>query len=385
MPVGDQQLGVQRGSRVVWSSRSDKIKSSIANPSTSDASRELTFFLPRFSEPRHLKSLLISVNVMALFMCLVSLPTLMDFSWYFLLRYVFFANWVALTCALLTDALRDFLIWLPRKLALLFSFLLFEVVVALFSLVSSGLLHITGWELWSLDRVLSDAARHILLGGMLGGLVLHYLYLRERLIVQHRAELLARVQALQTRIRPHFLFNSMNTLAQLVGMDSQRAERAIEDISALFRASLNATGEISLSEEIETCQRYLALEQLRLGERLQVEWRLPDEDTLYDMMIPALTLQPLLENAVYHGVETRSEPSVLSVLVEEKANRVTIVVTNPYQAGTKSVKGNRIALDNIEQRLKVYYGVTARLMVYESNGLFTVYLSYPQDSTITSI
>ena len=385
MPLNGQGLGVLRESWIVWSSRSDKIKSSIANPTTSEASRELTFFLPRFSDPRHLRSLLLSVNVMALFMCLVSLPSLMDFSWSSLLRYVFFANWVALTCALLSDMLRRFLVWLPRKLALLFSFLMFEVVVGLFSLISNGLLHVTDWEVWETSRVLSDAARHLLLGGMLGGLLLHYLYLREQLIVQHRAELLARVQALQTRIRPHFLFNSMNTLAQLVGMDSQRAERAIEDISALFRASLNATGEISLSEEIATCERYLALEKLRLGERLQVEWRLPDEDTLYDMMIPALTLQPLLENAVYHGVETRSEPSVLSVLVEETANRVTIVVTNPYQAGTKSAKGNRIALDNIEQRLKVYYGVTARLMVYESNGLFTVYLSYPQDSTITSI
>lgn len=322
---------------------------------------------------------------MALFMCLVSLPSLADFSWSLLLRYGFFTNWVALVCALLIDMIRPFLIWLPRKLALVFSFLLFELVVAFFSVVSNVLLHIIGWEVWQSDRVLSDTARHVLLGGMLGGLLLHYLYLREQLIVHHRAELLARVQALQTRIRPHFLFNSMNTLAQLVGMDSARAEQAIEDISALFRASLNATGEISLSEELETCQRYLALEKLRLGERLQIEWRLPDEDTLYDMMIPALTLQPLLENAVYHGVETRSEPSVLSVLIEEKANQVTIVVTNPYQTGTKSAKGHRIALDNIEQRLKVYYGVTARLMVYESDGLFTVYLSYPQDSTITSI
>ena len=240
----------------MWSSRSDKIKSSIANPSTSEASRELTFFLPRFSERHHLHSLLISVNVMALFMCLVSLPSLTDFSWIVLIRYMFFANWVALTCALLTDALREFLVWLPRKLALLFSFLLFELVVMLFSVISSLLLHVTGWEQWQRSRVLSDMARHVLLAGMLGGLLLHYLYLRERLVVQHRAELLARVQALQTRIRPHFLFNSMNTLAQLVGMDSVRAEQAIEDISALFRASLNATGEISLSEELETCQRY---------------------------------------------------------------------------------------------------------------------------------
>ncbi len=369
----------------MWSSRSDKIKSSIANPNASEASPELTFFLPRFSNPDRLRSLVLCVNVMALFMCLVSLPSLMDFSWALLLRYVFFANWVALTCALLSDMLRGVLIKIPRQLALLISFLTFELVVAFFSVISSGLLHVVGWELWTFRQMCLDMARHVLLGGMLGGLVLHYLYLRERLVVQHRAELLARVQALQNRIRPHFLFNSMNTLAQLVGMDSRRAEQAVEDISALFRASLNATGEISLSEELETCQRYLSLEKLRLGDRLQIDWCLPDEDTLYDMMIPALTLQPLLENAVYHGVETRSEPSVLSVLVEEKANQVTIVVTNPYQAGTKPSKGHRIALDNIEQRLKVYYGATARLKVYERNGLFTVYLSYPQDSTITSI
>ncbi|MEC7120959.1 MAG: histidine kinase [Pseudomonadota bacterium] len=341
--------------------------------------------MPKFSEQRNLRSLLISVNVMALFMCLVSLPSLSDFSWHQLAKYAFFTNWVAITCAVLTDVLRQYLIQLPRRWALFLSFLLFVVVVGIFSLIANLLLHVTRVVSWQWSNVLVDLNRHVLLGGMLGGLVLHYLYLRERLVLQHRAELLARVQALQTRIRPHFLFNSMNTLSQLVGMDAARAEQAIQDISALFRASLNATGEISLSEELETCEHYLALEKLRLGERLQVEWRLPDEDTLYDMMIPALTLQPLLENAVYHGIEHRSEPSVLSVLIEVKEDRVTIVVTNPCQAGTKTAKGNRIALDNIEQRLKVYYGSTARLMVYESNGLFTVYLSYPQDSTITSI
>lgn len=368
----------------MWSSRSGKTKRSIANPANMTVSSDATFFLPRFAEGRSLRLLLTSVNLMALFMCLVALPRLSDFSFGQLIRYLFFANWVALSSAMVSDALRESLAQLPRKLALVLCLLLFEVMVFVFTLVSNALMSVTRLEAWETSRVIDDLYRHLLLGGMVCGLVLHYLYLREQLIIHNRAELVARVQALQARIRPHFLFNSMNTLMALISVDTVRAEQAVEDMSALFRASINAGGEISLADEIALCKRYLALEQLRMGERLVMDWRLPDEDTLYDLNIPALTLQPLLENAVYHGVEPRTEPSVISVLVEANFEEVRIVVTNPCQAGKKNRSGNRMALHNIEERLKVYYGESARLTVYQGDGLFTVYLSYPQDSTITN-
>jgi two-component system sensor histidine kinase AlgZ len=348
------------------------------------SSRETSFFLPHFSDPKTLRLVLLTINLLVLFMVLVPIRNLADFSIASLFRHAFFVNWVAILAALLADHLRQWLSRLPRFNALLICFVTFELLVLGMSIVSNVLDLVVYRQTWNTSKVLHQAVLHLILGGMIGWLLLHYLYLREQLVLRSRAELLARVQALQARIRPHFLFNSMNTLMSLISVDADRAEQVVEDMSALFRASLNATGEVSLLDEIELCQRYLALEQLRLGDRLVMDWRLPDEDTLYDLMIPSLTLQPLLENAVYHGVEPQVQPSVVSVLVESDLDEIRIVVTNPCQAGTKNRSGNRMALDNIEERLRVYYGPTARLSVYQGDGLFTVYLSYPQDSTITN-
>jgi two-component system sensor histidine kinase AlgZ len=348
------------------------------------SSRETSFFLPNFADPSTLRLVLLTVNLLVLFMVLVPIRTLADFSLASLLRHAFFVNWVAILAALLADHLRDWLSRLSRMKALLVCFVAFELLVLGMSIVSNALDMVVYRHDWDTPKMLHQSVLNLILGGMIGWLLLHYLYLREQLVLRNRAELLARVQALQARIRPHFLFNSMNTLMSLISVDADRAEQVVEDMSALFRASLTAAGEVSLLDEIELCQRYLALEQLRLGDRLVMDWRLPDEDTLYDLMIPSLTLQPLLENAVYHGVEPQVQPSVVSVLVESDLHEVRIVVTNPCQAGTKNRSGNRMALDNIEERLRVYYGPTARLSVYQGDGLFTVYLSYPQDSTITN-
>jgi two-component system sensor histidine kinase AlgZ len=368
----------------VWSSPEVKTKSSIANPSATMSNADVTFFLPEFAEPATLRLVLITVNLLALFISLLPLNTLYDFSIEAWLRPAFFVNWVTVLAAILADHLRGWLMRLPRATALAVCFFAFELIILAMSGVVSVLDNILHHRQWSFSHLIHKAILNLLLGGMIGWLLLQYLYLREQLVIRNRAELVSRVQALQARIRPHFLFNSMNTLMTLISIDTVRAEQVVEDMSALLRASLQAAGEVSLSDEIHLCERYLALEQLRLGDRLVMDWRLPDEDTLYDLMIPSLTLQPLLENAVYHGVESRSEPSTISVLIESDVDEVRIVVTNPCQAGTKNRSGNRMALDNIEERLRVYYGPLARLCVYQGDGLFTVYLSYPQDSTITN-
>src|SRR5690606_15741716 len=127
-------------------------------------------------------------------------------------------------------------------------------------------------------------------------------YLTQQLRLRQKAELEARIQALQSRIRPHFLFNSMNSIASLIGIDPQAAEAAVEDLSGLFRASLGqSSAEVSLDDEFELCRRYLRMEQLRLGERLRVRWDVDAVPTT--LPIPALSLQPLLENAIYHGIQ----------------------------------------------------------------------------------
>lgn len=357
-----------------------KIKRSITNPVQSSVPKpqdkpEDSFFLPDFSNNKALVELLITSNVMAFVMSLLSEPQLSDLSWSHVMKYIFMMNWISVSFAWLSDHWRIRLQALPRVQAVIVTVLMMEAVVMLVTLAANlgmkWLMHQQiGW--WY------HVSYNLLLGGCVGGLVMRYLYVREQRMQRHRAELLSRVQALQARIRPHFLFNTMNSVIGLIQLDPVRAEHVVENLARLFRASLNATGEVCLLDEVNLCQDYLNIEKIRLGDRLQIEWHLPDEDQLYEANIPSLTLQPLLENAIYHGVEPRVEPSTISVLIQVDEFVVTIVMTNPCQTGKTNTRiGNSMALDNIQERLKAYYGRKARLQTHQSDGLFTTYLSYP--------
>lgn len=361
--------------------RQFKIKPSISKGASSRQFPKAGFFLPVFAEPANLWSLLASTNVVAVVFYLAGLRSWNEASLAGLAEHVFFANWMAVCGALVTDQMRPFLVRLDRQLAVGVCLLGLEAVVVVLMLLYHGLLHVALLQPWQWSTVADAVIRGALLVLLGGGLVLYYLYTQERVLQAHQAELTSRVHALQARIRPHFLFNSMNSLAALIGVDDRRAEQMVHNLSALFRASLGAQGEIPLQDEIELCKQYLALEKVRLGERLQVDWQLPDEDTLYDLMIPALTLQPLLENAVLHGVESRSEISVVQVVVETLGNRVQIVMTNPLQAGKKNRMGNQMALQNIQERLRAYYGNSARLHTHMAETQFTVVLNYQQNDS----
>ncbi len=364
---------------MVWSFGFGKIKSSIANLAESSALKQTNpgdaFFLPNFSENRTLLELLITTNMLAVIMSLISSHNLDNLSWSLLAQYVFFMNWVTVSFAWLSDLFRPRLRALPRPHALMWSLLLLELIVFLATVACNmGLIYLLDEQRHWHNELLYN----LVLSACLGLLIMRYLYEREQRIRRHRAELQSRVQALQARIRPHFLFNTMNSVLSLISIDPEKAEQMVENLSRLFRASLNSSGEVSLLDEITVCKSYLDIEKIRLGDRLQVEWHLPDEDLLYDANIPSLTLQPLLENAIYHGVETFSKTSKISVLVDVKLQEVTIVVTNPYQAGkTVGRTGNGMALENIQERLEAYYGKTARLRTFQAEGLFTTYLKYP--------
>ena len=147
---------------------------------------------------------------------------------------------------------------------------------------------------------------------MVTALALRYFYVTHEW--RHNVELQAkaRVHALQARIRPHFLFNSMNTIAALTRSNPARAEEAVQDLAELFRANLNEKrSQIPLAEEIDVARTYQRMEQLRLGDRLRVDWKVDSLPT--DALVPGLTLQPLLENAIYHGVEPRPDGGVVTV------------------------------------------------------------------------
>ena len=184
---------------------------------------------------------------------------------------------------------------------------------------------------------------------------------------------------MQARIRPHFLFNSMNTIASLIRTRPAQAETAVEDLADLFRAALaNGDGMHTLGEELDLARGYLRIEELRLGTRLSVHW---DVAALpRDMVLPALLLQPLVENAVYHGVQPLENGGTVSVTGRLSSGTVEIVVDNPRPPeGRRSARGNGLALANIEGRIAYHFDNRGALVVDEKPESFVATLRLPHD------
>jgi two-component system sensor histidine kinase AlgZ len=236
-----------------------------------------------------------------------------------------------------------------------------------------------GWrQLGDWQQLFDHAGLHLSYGVLMGAFSLRYLYIRDQWLKQQHSELQARIQAMQARIQPHFLFNSLNSVVSLIAVDPDKAEDMLINLSRLFRVSLQELKLVSLAEELQICRQYIAIEQIRLRDRLQMDWRLPDIQALQYIQIPVLSLQPLLENSIFHGVEKISSPCKISLLVEILDRQVNIVITNPYlqeQQGQR--QGNGIALENVKQRLRAYYGDAAYIQCFAGQGIFTTILTYP--------
>jgi two-component system sensor histidine kinase AlgZ len=204
--------------------------------------------------------------------------------------------------------------------------------------------------------------------------LLFYFHLRGRALSPALSE--ARLQALQARIRPHFLFNSINAVLSLIRQDPRRAEAALEDMADLFRVFMADNRELApLAREVELCRQYLELEQLRLGERLKVEWHV--EKMPSDALIPPLVLQPLLENAVYHGIEPRMEPGMVSINIYRARDQVHAVLRNPYQQQGGHHAGNKMALANIRERLQLHFDAEATLATRVGDDTYQVHIVMP--------
>ena len=217
-------------------------------------------------------------------------------------------------------------------------------------------------------------ARYVVLAVLVTAMLLAYLDLRGRALSPALAE--ARLQALQARIRPHFLFNSLNAVVSLIRQEPKRAESALEDLADLFRQVMGDNRELApLAREVQLCRQYLALEQLRLGERLQVAWR--TEKMPGDALVPPLVLQPLLENAVYHGIEPRIEPGEISIDIYAARNQVHAVLRNPYSQVGDHHAGNKMALANIRERLQLHFDVEASLESRVREDTYQVHIVMP--------
>ncbi len=291
-----------------------------------------------------------------------------------------FVQWIALSSAAVLCLARPMLARISNTAAALISYLLL--------LLTTVVITELAYQLAGLQAQLGGVGhagflfRNLGISAILSALVLRYLYVQHQWRQKIQAEAQARVQALQARIRPHFLFNSMNSIASLTRSDPVRAEQAVQDLSDLFRISLHDASErVTLGDELEVAQGYLRMEALRLGDRLQVEWdieRLPRK-----RLVPSLILQPLLENAVYHGVEPLPQGGLISIGGMAEGRRVSITVRNPRVPDTAGKplrgNGNQIALENIRLRLQLAFGDQAGVALRETGDLFETTLYFPRE------
>jgi two-component system sensor histidine kinase AlgZ len=203
--------------------------------------------------------------------------------------------------------------------------------------------------------------RSTVISAIVSLLLLRYFWLRHEWRAQVTLEGESRYQALNARIQPHFLFNSLNSIAAMISIKPTEAEMMVEDLSDLFRASMEKRDRVvPLVEEVSLVHAYLRIEKVRMSDRLSVEWDVPEE--LLGWRVPMLVIQPLVENAVHHGISKLKEPGVIRIRMREISNRLVIEVENPLPPQDVEKKhGNRIAVDNIAQRLQLIYGDRALL------------------------
>jgi len=290
-----------------------------------------------------------------------------------------FLQWTGFCSAAALCATRRWLRHAPAGVVFFVSWFLLVAVIGAISLI--------GYEiLLRMDPVFQQAPeprfslmlRHLSIGAIVSLLVLRLFWLQHQWRQQVLAEGRSRYEALQARIRPHFLFNSLNSIAALIGVRPGDAEALIEDMSELLRAGLDARSRlVPLADELALARAYLRIEQSRLGARLQVQWDIAEDTARSE--VPLLSVQPLVENAVYHGIERMAQPGTVRVAARRDAGQLRIEVANPRPDATAPPhQGQRIAIDNIAQRLALIYGDgRARLELGEEGDRFVARLTLP--------
>jgi two-component system sensor histidine kinase AlgZ len=341
-----------------------------------------TLYLPDFCAPRAVLAVVLIAELVAIMFAIVRQPLTGTF-WIDLASCSFFLLWLGLGCAAVLCRARPWLQPLPAARAATIALAALAGVIALVS----ELVYQVG-QAWSAD--INDTSsvfptehvafllRNVAVGFIVCALALRYFHVSAEWKRSIEMEALARIRALQARIRPHFLFNSMNTIAALTRSNPTQAEAAVEDLADLFRASLNdANTRIALRDEFEIARTHQRIEQLRLGSRLRVVW---DIDSLpLEVQVPCLIVQPLLENAVFHGIEMLPEGGTVTISGRLVDRIIAIEVRNPIpaRAGYSEREGNRMALENIRQRLQLAWPGRARVDIVQENDEFCARLLFP--------
>lgn len=340
---------------------------------TSHSSDNRVNQLPDFCQAATLYLIVIASVLLALLLSFAT-PNWQQQFWTNLSLYSLFILWTSLTSLGILCFLRRYiLLQLPNVSLQRFSTLAIGIILLAtlsYSLLVSFFLSQQP-SLWFL-------LRNVFIALIVSGIFFRYFYLREESLRRIRSEAEARIQALQSRIRPHFLFNSLNTLANLAIVDPIKTEHMILDMADIFRASMQRSDVlIPFSDEKHLCTQYLNLEQQRLGDKLRFEWQTETIDA--NLLVPPLLLQPIIENAVYHGIQACSEGGSIIIKGVSYQKHIQLEVINPLpEDNAKHHKGNSLALNNIQQRLDVLYGNKASVNYHQSNGRFYCTLTIPK-------
>jgi two-component system sensor histidine kinase AlgZ len=348
--------------------------------SSSDAGR---FALPDLCSPLAVFGVVLASQLLALLLTLAGQPGWFAF-YSHLAQTALLLLWTGLLSAAVLCRLRQ---WLTRFAVPDGSVVAYLLVMACVTAVSEAAFWVgrslgagpdTGGGWFPTDHW-SFLSRNLAIATLLMAPLLRYFYVSQQWQRNVRREAEARLNALQARIRPHFLFNSMNTIASLTRSNPVAAEQAVEDLADLFRASLRDGRQlIPLQEELEVARVYERMEQHRLGNRLQVDWQVGTLPPAAE--IPGLTIQPLLENAIYHGIEPAAQPGVITVRGTVEGKLIRIAVTNPLPPRAVTTRpGHGLALDNIRERLELAFGADGALTVEAAPDSYTVTILFPAE------
>jgi two-component system, LytTR family, sensor histidine kinase AlgZ len=339
-----------------------------------------SLYLPDFCTSRAALANVLIVELTALILTLAHENLGLGF-WTDLSRTSLFLLWIGLAGAGLLCWMRTLLNRLQvakgsAAVLLLIAALIAAISAAAYYLGRSNLVQDAGAGILFPPDLHGFLIRNVAIGLVVTSLALRYFYVTHEWRRNIEMQATARVHALQARIRPHFLFNSMNTIASLTRSNPALAEEAVQDLADLFRANLSDKRDtITFEQEYEVARTYQRIEELRLGSRLRVDWK---TDSLpRKALVPGLMLQPLLENAIYHGIEPQPGGGTVTVTGEISGNLITIVVRNPVGNYESEREGNRLALANIRERLGLLYGERGLVKSGRFDNEFIVTLRFP--------
>lgn len=345
------------------------------NKSEGESQAHKACYLPNFCSSEANLLLILVLELIAIVLALVSEPAAANLFIHIALMSLYI-QWIGLSSAGLLCLLRRFKWMHSTNTATIGSVMVVLLVTALMVVVAYQLNALLRFELFQQQSLVELILKHGAVSLVLYGLALRYFFVQFTSQQMLKTEAQSRLQALQARIRPHFLFNSLNTIASLTYDEPERAEQAIESLADLFRASLTAESSIPLQREIELTEDYINLESMRLDDRLKVNWSIDLQGN--DISLPALTLQPLVENAIYHGIEPLPEGGEVNISVNDKDD-LHIQLSNPLidNSSASDRQGNRMALENIRERLDLAFQGGAKIEHVAENDLYKVDIRIP--------